>query len=60
MLQSRHNSILNYAAHKFVAHSTCNYRHRASFACFHLTAISQRDHHASVQVIGQIVFFYQL
>ena len=59
MLQSGQNSIQNLTAHRFVAYSTRNYGHRASFTCFHLTAISQRDHHASVQISGQMVLFDQ-
>ena len=60
MLQPGQNSTLNHTEHRFVAHSTHNYGHGASFACFHLTAISQRDHHASVQINGQVVLFDQL
>ena len=44
----------------FFAHSTPKYRHRASFTHFYLTAVSQRDHHASVQINSQVVLFDQL
>ena len=44
----------------FVAHSMCNYGHIASFTHFHLTTISQRDHHASLQINGKLVLFEQL
>ena len=54
------NSTLNYIVHRFIAHGTCNYRHGASFSYFHLTAVSQRDHHASVQIDGQVELFDQL
>ena len=60
MLQRGQDSTLNHTAHRFVAHSTYNYSHEASFACFHLTAVSQRDHHASVQINSQMVLFDQL
>ena len=60
MLQSRNNSTLNHILHRFFAHSTHNYGHAASFVYFHLTAISQHDYHASVQINGQMVLFDQL
>ena len=60
MLQCRKNSTLNHTEHRFVAHSTRNYGHRSSFARFHLAAVSQCDHHASVQIDGQVVLFDQL
>ena len=59
MLQQGQNSTLNHTAHRIVAHSTRNYGHRASFVYFHLTAVSQNDHHASVQINGQVVLFNQ-
>ena len=33
---------------------------KASFTDFKLTAVSQRDHHASVQINSQVVLFNQL
>ena len=60
MLQRGQNSTLNHTEHRFVANSICNYGSRASFACFHLTAVSQCEHHASVQINDQMVFFNQL
>ena len=60
MLQCGQDSTLNHAAHRFVAHSTRNYGHIASFAYFHLTTISQRDHHASVLNDSQMVLLDQL
>ena len=60
MLQRRQNSTLNHTAHRFVAHSTYNYGHGARFEHFHLTAISQCEHHASVQIDSQMVLFDQL
>ena len=53
-------SILNHTAHRFVAHSTRYCGYRATFAHFHLTAISQHGHYASVQINGQVVLFKQL
>ena len=60
MLQLGQNSTLNHTAHRFFAHSTRSYGYGASFACFHLTSVSQRDHHTSVQINGKIVLFDQL
>ena len=60
MLQLRQNSTLNQTTHRFVALSTRNYGYRASFTCFHLTTISQRNYHASAQIDGQLVLFDQL
>ena len=48
MLQCGQDSILNYAAHRFFAHSTRNYGNIESFAHFHLTTVGQCDYHASV------------
>ena len=55
MLQCGQHSTLNHAEHRFIAQSTSNYRQIASFACFNLTTISQRDHQASVQNYIEIV-----
>ena len=60
MLQYRQDSALNYTSHRFVAHGTRKYGHGASFAHFQLTTISKRDHHASVQIDGQMVLLDQL
>ena len=60
MLQCRQNSTLNHTAHRFVAHSIRYYGHGASFIHFHLTVVSHHDHHASVQINGQVVLFDQL
>ena len=60
MRQCGQNSTLNHTSHRFFAHSICNYRHIASFARFHLTTVSQHDHHASVQINGQMVLLDQL
>ena len=60
MLQLSQNSTLNQTKHRFVAHSARNYRYRASFRCCHLTAVSQRNYHASAQNDGQLVLFNQL
>ena len=60
MLQCGQDSTLNYALHRFVAHSTPSYKHIASFTHFHLTTVSQHDHHASVLHDGQIVLVDQL
>ena len=57
MLQRGQNSKLNHTAHRFIAHSERNYRHGASFAYFQPTTVSQCDHHASVQIDGQMVLF---
>ena len=46
--------------HRFFTHITCKHRHGVSFARFYLTAISQSDYHASVQINGQLVLFDQL
>ena len=56
MLQCGQYSILKHAAHRFFTHSTYNYGHIASFACFHLTTISQLDPYASVLKKVYIVF----
>ena len=55
MLQCGQDSTPNHAAHRFISHSICNYGHIASFTHFHLTTISQCDHHASVLNDGQVV-----
>ena len=55
MLQGRQNSTLNHTEHRFITHSTGNYGHGASLAHFHLTAVSQHDHRASVQIENQVV-----
>ena len=60
MLQYRQNFTLNHILYRFVADIKRNYGHRASFECFHLTAISQGDQHASVQITGQMILFDQL
>ena len=60
MLQCKQNSTLNHTEYRFVAHSARNYGYRISFRCCHLTAISQLDYHASVQIDGQLVLFDQL
>ena len=60
MLQCGQDSTLNHALHRFVAHITRNYRHIASLAHFHLTTISQCDHHARVLNDGRMVFLDQL
>ena len=60
MLQFGKNSTLNHEKYRFVAYSICYFGHGASFARFHLTAVCQCDHHASVQVNGQVVLFDQL
>ena len=60
MLQFSQNSALNHTEHRFFAHITRNYGHRASFTCFHLTAVSQHDQHASIQINNQMVLFNQL
>ena len=60
MLQFRQNSTLNQTIHRFVAHSTRNYGYGASFAHCHLTAVSQRNYHASAQIDSQLVLFDQL
>ena len=60
MLQVGRNSTLNQITHRFTAHSACNYGYRASFRCFHLTAISQCYNYACAQNDGQLVFFGQL
>ena len=60
MLQLGRNSVLNYTIQRFIAHSACNYGYRASFRYCHLTAVSQRNYHASAQNYGQLVLFDQL
>ena len=60
MLQLGQNSTLNQTTHRFVAHIARNYGYRASFRCCHLTAVSQRNYHASAQNDGQLVLFDQL
>ena len=60
MLEFRQNFTLYYIAYRFVTHSTYKYGHRASFAYFHLTAVSQHDYHVSVQIVGQLVLFDKL
>ena len=60
MLQLGQNSTLNQTTHRRVAHSAYNYRCKASFRCCHLTAVSQRNYHASAQNDGQLVLFDQL
>ena len=60
MLQLRQNSTLNHTTHRFVAHSAYNYGYGAIFRCCHLTAVSQRNYHASAQNDGQLVLFDQL
>ena len=60
MLENGQNFTLNYTAHRFFAYNTRNYRHRASFAYFYLTSISQHDYHASVYINVQMVLFDQL
>ena len=54
------NSTLYHITHRFVTHIARKYRHRASFARLHQTAISQHDYHASVQIDGQLVLFHQI
>ena len=60
MLQSGQNSTLNHTSHRFVAYNTRKYGQRASFTCFHLTAVSHCDQHASVQINGHMVLFNAL
>ena len=60
MLQLRQNSTLNHTTHRFVAHSAHNYGYGASFRCCHLTAVSQRNYHASAQNDSQLVLFDQI
>ena len=60
MRQYGQNSTLNHAEHRFVAHITRYYGHIASFPGFHPTTVSQRDHHASVQINGQMALLDQL
>ena len=60
MLQYGQDSTLNHTEHRFFAQSTRNYGHIASFARFHLTTISQGDHHASVLNDSQMVLLDQL
>ena len=60
MLQCGQYSTLNHAEHRFITHSTRNYEHIESFSHFHLTIVSQCDHHASVLNDGQIVLLDQL
>ena len=60
MLQFRQNSTLYHTTHRFFTYITRRYGHGASFTCFHLTAISQCDYHASVQIDSQLVLFDQL
>ena len=60
MLQLGQNSTLNKTTHRFFAHSACNYGYGESFRLFHLTAISQRNYHASIQNDDQLVLFEQL
>ena len=59
MLQFRQNSTLYHTKHSFFIHNTHKYEHGASFTHFYLTAISQHDYHASVQIGGQFVLFNQ-
>ena len=56
MLQCRQNYTLSHTEDRFVAYSTRNYGHGASFTYFHLPAISQCDHHASIQIDDQGTF----
>ena len=60
MLQCGQDSILNHALHRFSAHNTYNYGHIASFTCFHLATVSQRDHHGSVLNNIKIILLYKL
>ena len=60
MLQLRQNPILNRTKHRLIAHSTRNYGYEASFARFYQISYSQRNHHASAQIEGQLVLFDQL
>ena len=60
MLQCGQDSTLNHAAHRFIAYITCTYMYIANFAHFHLTTISQRDHHASVLNNVEMVLLDQL
>ena len=60
MLQLGQNSTLNQIIHRFVAYSARNYRYGASFRHCHLTAISERNYHASAQNDSQLVLFNQL
>ena len=60
MLQLGQNYTLNQITHRFIAHSARNYGYGASFRRCHLTAISQRNYHASAQNDDQLVLFGQL
>ena len=60
MLQCGQYLILNHAEYRFIAHSICNYRLIASFACFQLTTVSQHDHHARDLNCIEIVLLDQL
>ena len=60
MLQLRQNYTLDHTIHRFVAHSAHNYGYGSSFRHCHLTAVSQRNYHASAQNDGQLVLFDQL
>ena len=60
MQQYRQNSTPYQIKYRFIAHSTRNYGYKASFARFHLTAISQRNYHASAQIDSQLILFNQL
>ena len=60
MLQLGQNSTVNQTTHRFVDHSARNYGYGASFRYCHLTAVSQRNYHASAQNEGQLVLFDQL
>ena len=60
MLQCGQNATLNHASHRFVAYSTHNNGQIANSAYFHLTAVSQSNHHASFLNVSQIVVLDQL
>ena len=60
MLQCEQYLTLNHALHSFFAYSTRNYKYIAKISYFHLTTVSQCDHHASIQSYIEIVLLDQL
>ena len=58
--KSWQNSTLNHTTHRFIAQRAYNSGYGASFRCYHLTAISQHNYHASAQNDGQLLLFDQL
>ena len=60
MLQLGQNPKLNQTTDRFFGHSARSYGYGASYRCCHLTAVSQRNYHASAKNDGQLVLLDQL